>query len=185
MPKVEFTDQMERFCQEYLHDFNGTQAAIRAGYSENSAHVTASRLLRKPVIKAAIEENKKKLAEIAGVSKLAAIKELKKYAFSNVEDIFTDWMTRKDFETLPRDVKACIQEIDTKVITKNIGSKDAPEIVDVEHIRVKFVDKRAAMQDLAKLLGWNEPEKHDVNSTQYHASAELTSEQIDRLIDKL
>ena len=41
------TPRQRRFVSEYLVDLNGTQAAIRAGYSEPGAHVTASRLLRK------------------------------------------------------------------------------------------------------------------------------------------
>ncbi len=35
----------EKFCQEYAVDYNGTQAAIRAGYEEKSARQQASRLL--------------------------------------------------------------------------------------------------------------------------------------------
>lgn len=41
-----------RFVHEYLVDLNGTQAAIRAGYSEKTAASQASRLLRKPEIRA-------------------------------------------------------------------------------------------------------------------------------------
>lgn len=33
------------FCLEYIKDYNGTQAAIRAGYAKNGADVHASRLL--------------------------------------------------------------------------------------------------------------------------------------------
>jgi len=33
------------FCREYVADSNGTQAAIRAGYSENTAQEQASQLL--------------------------------------------------------------------------------------------------------------------------------------------
>lgn len=40
------TAQQELFCQEYIVDYNGTQAAIRAGYSEKTADVQAVRLLR-------------------------------------------------------------------------------------------------------------------------------------------
>ena len=43
------------FVEEYLKDFNGTQAAIRAGYSKNSARSTASRLLTIDNISDAIE----------------------------------------------------------------------------------------------------------------------------------
>lgn len=35
----------ENFCREYIIDYNGAQAAIRAGYSPKSAKQTASRLL--------------------------------------------------------------------------------------------------------------------------------------------
>ena len=35
----------EKFCQEYVIDYNGTQAAIRSGYEEKSARQQASRLL--------------------------------------------------------------------------------------------------------------------------------------------
>lgn len=35
----------ERFCEEYLTDANGTQAAIRAGYSPKTANEQAARLL--------------------------------------------------------------------------------------------------------------------------------------------
>jgi phage terminase small subunit len=31
------TDKQKRFCDEYMIDSNATQAAIRAGYSENTA----------------------------------------------------------------------------------------------------------------------------------------------------
>ena len=46
----------EIFCQEYLIDLNGTQAAIRAGYNPNSARQQASKLLTKPNILARIRE---------------------------------------------------------------------------------------------------------------------------------
>ncbi len=39
------TEQQEKFCREYVLDYNGTQAAIRAGYSEKTARSQASRLL--------------------------------------------------------------------------------------------------------------------------------------------
>jgi phage terminase small subunit len=44
-----------RFCEEYLICFNGTQAAIKAGYSEKTAGVIASENLKKPNIRAFID----------------------------------------------------------------------------------------------------------------------------------
>ena len=50
------TTQQELFCEEYLTDLNGTQAAIRAGYSAKTAAATASRLLRNVNIQAHIQK---------------------------------------------------------------------------------------------------------------------------------
>ena len=44
------TEKQQRFCQEYLIDLNGTQAAIRAGYSKKTADMQASRMLTKDKI---------------------------------------------------------------------------------------------------------------------------------------
>lgn len=44
------TDKQEQFCLEYVVDFNATQAAIRAGYSENTASEIGYENLRKPQI---------------------------------------------------------------------------------------------------------------------------------------
>lgn len=46
----------ERFCQEYTIDYNGTQAAIRAGYAQDSAKQQAFRLLQREDVKARIRE---------------------------------------------------------------------------------------------------------------------------------
>ena len=54
------TPKQERFCLEYTKDLNGTQAAIRAGYSENTANRIASENLSKLDIKEKIDKLLKK-----------------------------------------------------------------------------------------------------------------------------
>lgn len=49
-------DKQELFCREYLKDANGTQAAIRAGYSEKTACAIGCKLLSKVYIKNRINE---------------------------------------------------------------------------------------------------------------------------------
>ncbi|WP_312281894.1 terminase small subunit [Oscillibacter sp.] len=63
MEKLEklLKDQHVLFVFEYLRDFNGTQAAIRAGYEETSAASQAWKLLRRPEIK---EYRDRKIREI-------------------------------------------------------------------------------------------------------------------------
>lgn len=50
------TAKQQRFCMEFLIDLNGTQAAIRTGYSRHSARWIAYELRSKPYIRAYIRE---------------------------------------------------------------------------------------------------------------------------------
>lgn len=58
--KNELTEQQKLFCKEYVKDFNATQAATRAGYSENTAHAQGCRLLKHVKAAEYIEELKEK-----------------------------------------------------------------------------------------------------------------------------
>lgn len=58
------TKKQELFCNAYLaNGFNGTQAAIHAGYSEDSAKEIASENLTKPNIKEFLDKRMKKVEE--------------------------------------------------------------------------------------------------------------------------
>lgn len=58
MSEKKLTPRQEEFCHQYIVDLNGTQAAIRAGYAQGSAEVTASQLLRIPKVRQVIDELK-------------------------------------------------------------------------------------------------------------------------------
>jgi phage terminase small subunit len=50
------TPRMRLFAEEYLHDFNGSAAVVRAGYNTKYPNRVASQLLDHPGIKAAIDQ---------------------------------------------------------------------------------------------------------------------------------
>lgn len=52
---TQLAEKQEVFVKEYMVDWNATQAAIRAGYSANSAAQIAYQLLQKPSVRNAIE----------------------------------------------------------------------------------------------------------------------------------
>ena len=56
-------DKQKQFCEEYIIDLNGTQAAIRAGYSKKTANEQAAQLLAKLSIQEYICELKNKRSE--------------------------------------------------------------------------------------------------------------------------
>ncbi|WP_317313223.1 terminase small subunit [Absicoccus porci] len=72
---MKLTAKQRRFVQEYLIDLNATQAAIRAGYSKNSARQVGTENLSKPSIKQAIEERLKQIDE----EKTADAKEIREF----------------------------------------------------------------------------------------------------------
>ena len=161
---AELTDKQEKFCYEYVLHLNATKAAINAGYSENSAKVIGCENLTKPNIRARIKYMQDNLAETAQLSALRVLKEHEKIAYSSIAHMHQTWIERKDFDELTDDQKACIKSISTKILKKNIGTKEDPEIVDVEYVKIELYDKQKALDAINQMLGYNAPTKSEVLS---------------------
>ena len=67
------TTKQQRFIDEYLIDFNATQAAIRAGYSQDTAKQQGSRLLSNVDVRAAIDDAIRERSSRALVSQDAVL----------------------------------------------------------------------------------------------------------------
>lgn len=83
MAMAPLTPKQQRFVSEYLKDQNGTQAAIRTGYSAKTAKQQGSRLLADPRIQAAVRAGQKKVAKKAEVtvdSLMAELEQARKLA---------------------------------------------------------------------------------------------------------
>ncbi|MDR2647635.1 MAG: terminase small subunit [Oscillospiraceae bacterium] len=68
--------RQERFCREYVTDYNGTQAAIRAGYSVKTANEQAAQLLAKLSIQEHIAQLQKQVTKRLCLSEDRVIQEL-------------------------------------------------------------------------------------------------------------
>lgn len=151
-----------RFCHEYCADFNATQAAIRAGYSEETAYSIGQRLLKNVEIEKRIKEMQGNLSKVAGISALRVIKEHEKIAFSSIANLHNTWIDRVEFENLTDDHKACIKSISTKIMKKNIGTRDEPDIIDVEYVKIELYDKQKSLDSINKMLGFDAPVKTEL-----------------------
>ena len=143
------TPKQNRFCEEYVIDWNGTQAAIRAGYSEKTAQEQSSRLLSNVIIQERISELK---AEIRERNKLTAdkvIDELAKIGFMEITELFDDNGNIKDPSMLSDKAKAAVSSIK---ITKRTYGKDENE-TEEETTEMKLWDKGKALVELGKHLG--------------------------------
>jgi phage terminase small subunit len=73
---VSLTDKQLRWIDEYLIDFNGAAAAVRAGYSEKSARSIAHENATKPDIQAVLRERQTALATELHISRTGVVKGL-------------------------------------------------------------------------------------------------------------
>lgn len=144
--------RQQRFVEEYLVDLNATQAAIRAGYAEGSAKVTASRMLTDDNVAAAIAEAKAKRSERTEITQDMVLRELALIGFANAGDYF-DWdadgITLRPKADLTREQQAVVAEV-SETVTEKGGT-----------IRLKLHDKRASLVDIGRHLGMF-PSRHEV-----------------------
>lgn len=153
----------ETFCQEYLKSGNASDA-YRVAYPHvlkwkkpDSVTSAASRLMSNVKVAARVRELQEEQQKRCEITKDRLLSELGKIAFSSIADMHNTWIERKDFERLTPDQKASIKSISTKMMKKNIGTADAPEVVDVEYVKIELHDKLKAIERICKMLGFDEP----------------------------
>lgn len=138
------TKKQKRFVEEYLIDLNATQAAIRAGYSPDSARDIGCENLTKPNIKAAIDKAEAERSRRTGINQDRVLREIAKLAFVNPVDVI-NMDTATIHGEANRDDTACIASVKVKTIPTEDG-----EITERE---VKTYNKLNALELLGKHLG--------------------------------
>jgi phage terminase small subunit len=96
-------DKQQRFVEEYLVDFNATQAAIRAGYSKRTAGKIGTENLQKPAIQGAIRAAQAQLSKKTEVTREMIVAGLLKEA-EFYEDGCTHGARVKAWEVLGKHV---------------------------------------------------------------------------------
>ncbi len=141
------TDKQRAFVLEYVKDWNGTQAAIRAGYSEDSASEIAYENLRKPQIRQLIDRH----FEDMGLTADRILAEQMALAFSNADDYLEveegGESRAKAFHSLTRKQKAAVKKIREKRIIKE--NSDGSVFVD-STMEYELYDKQKALDVLGK-----------------------------------
>ena len=93
MTKDPLNTKQRMFVNEYIVDFNATQAAIRAGYSENGAESKGSQLLSNVKVAPEIDKAIAKRENRVIVTQDDVIRELAMIAFGDIED-YIEWGPR-------------------------------------------------------------------------------------------
>ncbi len=138
------TRKQKRFCEEYQIDLNATQAAIRAGYSPESAGSIGSELLKKPEIRARIDKAMAERSKRTGINADRVLQELGKIAFVNAADVI-DMNNATIKDGADRDDTAAIASVKVKVISGANGEGVEREI--------RLADKLKALELCGRHLG--------------------------------
>ena len=141
------------FCDEYLIDLNGTQAAIRAGYSPHTAGSIANELLKKPEIRARIDTAMAERSRRTGITADRVLRELGRAAFVDPLDVI-DPNTAEVRRDATEDDRAVISSVKVKYVpSKNYDEEGNLIILEAIEREVKLLDKLRALEMCGRHLG--------------------------------
>ncbi|WP_241837018.1 terminase small subunit, partial [Klebsiella pneumoniae] len=179
----ELTEKERLFCLYYVKYFNGTQAALKSGYSKDSAHVQASRLLRRERVSSYIKELKGELVENVFVEAMDVLKEYIKIAFADI----TNYLNFGQREIT-------IQDDDGNEVTRLVNFVDLYEadmvdgsiITEVKQgrdgISVKLADKMKALDKLAQYFDLvPDTFKEQIEAERHRMNQEMQKVQIEKV----
>lgn len=155
------TDKQEMFCREYLIDLNATQAAIRAGYSDNTARKIGSENLTKPDIAQRIIELKSSRNERVDVDADYVLRRLVEIDQMDVLDIMTDDMSIKSVSDWPACWRRYLSGFDLAEMFEGRGEER--EMVGIMK-KIKWPDKVKNLELLGKhisVMAFKEQASHE------------------------
>lgn len=144
------TPKQQRFVQEYLVDYNATQAAIRAGYSKKTANVQGAQNLAKLSIQEEIQRLGQKTAQKLDISREWVLQRLATIAGADVTDFLS--------VTTEPATKLGIHPITGEVINVPGGYQQTVRITDTDKIPA---GKTAALASIKQGANGIELKLHD------------------------
>ena len=137
------TPKQRRFVAEYLVDQNATQAAIRAGYSPDTAAAIGHENLRKPQIADAIAGKAEAVLEKIDASAERVMSAIAAIAFGDVRGIYNPDGSLKRPDDWDDATAAAIAGLEIVTVNKGEGA--------VEHVaKIKHADRLRALDMLAR-----------------------------------
>lgn len=168
--EIILTDKQELFCLEYMIDLNATQAAIRAGYSEDSATQSASRLLTNDNIQKRISELLEERSNEVKVDAQYVLKRLAEIDQMDVKDILNDDGTIKPILEWSKSWRTTLSGMD---ITELSNDGDIEAILK----KVKWPDKVRNLELLGKHV--------DVSAFVDRKAIEMMVNPLDSILDEI
>lgn len=152
--------QRRRFVEEYLVDLNGTEAAIRAGYSARSAKAQASQLLALPEVQTAVSEAQASRSARTKIDADWVLQRLAAEADADVADLYDETGTLKPVRDWPLiwrkglvaglDVEEVREEGAVVAVIRKVKLSDRIK-------RIELIGKHVGVQAFREQLGIGDP----------------------------
>lgn len=170
----ELEEKQQLFVHEYIKDLNGTKAAIRAHYAEDSAHVQASRMLSYAKVQNAIAELKAQRNKQLNVDAGYVLQRLLDVDQLDVADILDNSGAIKPVNEWPKEWR------------QNISSFEvASDGQGTSVVKLKFPDKVKNLELIGRhidVAAWTTNQTIDLNAT-LKAEVATISDLMDDLSD--
>jgi phage terminase small subunit len=161
--KRKLTVKQENFCNYYIETSNASDSYRRAYDAENMTSKQiwekSCVLLTTKTISERVRELQNEQKKKSDITKESILSELANIAFSSIANMHNSWVERKEFDKLTDKQKKAIKSISTKVLKKNVGSPEYPDIIDIEFVKIELHDKIKAIERICKMLGFDEATK--------------------------
>ncbi|PDZ06584.1 terminase [Bacillus cereus] len=192
----ELTEKERLFCLYYVKYFNGTQAALKSGYTKESAHVQASRLLRRERVSSYIKELKGELIENVFVEAMDVLKEYIKIAFADITNYVTFGQREIEIKvgentTVDEDGNETVENImEARMVNyvdlQDYETVDGSIISEVKQgrdgISIKLADKMKALDKLAQYFDLVPDNfKRQIEEERHKMQMEVQKAQIDKI----
>lgn len=153
------TPKQAQFVAEYLIDLNATQAALRAGYSADTAYSQGQRLLKNVEVAAAVETAMAERSKRTEITADRVLQELAKIGFSDIRKAVT-WranvtgMVENDDGTQ----RLAVTNEVALVGSEDIDDDTAAAVSEISQtaqggLKIKLHDKKGALVDIGRHLG--------------------------------
>lgn len=120
------SEKRRKFVEEYVIDLNGTQAAIRAGYSPKNARNTAVKLTHRVDVAEAIKELQEETAEGMNI---------------NREDILHSYLEIREKAMKRNTLRIAVQCNDSICKMLGFNMPEKTEITQFEKIEIEIIDE--------------------------------------------
>jgi phage terminase small subunit len=158
--KPALTPKQQRFCEEYILDLNATKAAIRAGYSSETARSIGSENLSKPDIEAEIERLLEKRSGKLAIKAEDVLRETYLMAMSDIGEAFDEEGKLKPIHEIPMHLRRMISSVEVDELWEPKEDGKGKEQVGFTR-KIKFWSKEKALHLLGQHLNLF-IERHDV-----------------------